>query len=502
VSVSSLPELSLFLFPLLFALIFTWTRNITHLTSIPQGADGDLNEPPPGSPTPPPVSAVAAAAAATAKALAAKTKIDYSYTYAKKDKSIVPILTPTLKDVRKVTKFTLANKMQVYIVSDPGLTESAAALCVAAGSWQDPPNALGMAHFVEHMTFMGTEQHPKPGFFDDYLAENGAQMSNAETSAQHTDYAFSVPHKKFLEALGFFSEFFTSPLFSSSGANKERHAVDSEFQMHKDEDSYRMYFVEKHLASKQHPFSRFSIGSLQTLANVTNKALTKWVKEHYSANLMHVAVYTALPAEKVRDQIVKSFSAVPNRDYKRPKVDHALYAKSTEGKIIHLKTLKKLRHITLQWEIPPMFAHAKLLRPDRMIANVLGDEGEGSILALLRKKHWALSLSAGMGGEGKDNPTFEIATTLTDEGQKKWSDVVRHIFEGIARIKEDGIPNYIFDQIKLRDTHSFQFQWRTSDVFDSAMSAASSMIKEDLTTFPRTLSIIQDFDAKVTDALF
>ena len=75
-SVSSLPELSLFLFPLLFALIFTWTRNITHLTSIPQGADGDLNEPPPGSPTPPPVSAVAAAAAATAKALAAKTKID------------------------------------------------------------------------------------------------------------------------------------------------------------------------------------------------------------------------------------------------------------------------------------------------------------------------------------------------------------------------------------------------------------------------------------------
>ena len=237
-------------------------------------------------------------AAAKARAASIAAKAVQKFTYAKSDPRAIPILTPTLKG-RKVLKFQLANRIQVYLVSDPKLLTSAAALCVEAGSWQDPKDALGMAHFVEHMTFMGTAQHPKPGFFDDYLAANGAQMSNAETSAQHTDFAFACPHKKFLEALSYFAEFFTSPLFSSSGADKERHAVDSEFQMHKDEDSYRMYFVEKYLASVKHPFQRFSIGSLKTLGHVNHAMLTSWVKKHYSANLMHIAVYTALPPEEV-----------------------------------------------------------------------------------------------------------------------------------------------------------------------------------------------------------
>ena len=36
-------------------------------------------------------------------------------------------------------------------------------LSVEAGSWQDPDDALGLAHFIEHMLFMGTHSHPTPG---------------------------------------------------------------------------------------------------------------------------------------------------------------------------------------------------------------------------------------------------------------------------------------------------------------------------------------------------
>ena len=66
-----------------------------------------------------------------------------------------------------------------------------------------------------------------------------------------------------------------------------------------------------------------------------------------------------------------------------------------------------------------MFAHARLLRPDRLVGAVIGDEGPGSLLALLRDKHWANSLSAGLGGEGRDNPIFEIQMELTVAGNLK-----------------------------------------------------------------------------------
>ena len=92
----------------------------------------------------------------------------------------------------------LPNGMGVYIVSDPALQNSAMGVgvevpffvCICnvccdgvavgqVGSWSDPDDALGMAHFVEHMMFMGTKQHPKPGGFDDFLAQNGAQVSTS-----------------------------------------------------------------------------------------------------------------------------------------------------------------------------------------------------------------------------------------------------------------------------------------------------------------------------------
>ena len=92
-------------------------------------------------------------------------------------------------------------------------------------SWQDPDDALGLAHFVEHMLFMGTKSHPDPGAFDDYLSSVGGPMANAQTGAQKTTYAFGAPHRRFLQALWLFAEFFVEPLFNSSGTEKERNAV-------------------------------------------------------------------------------------------------------------------------------------------------------------------------------------------------------------------------------------------------------------------------------------
>merc|ERR1719331_1847283 len=163
---------------------------------------------------------------------------------------------------------------------------------------------------------MGTKQHAKPGNFDEFLAANGAQISNAATGSSSTCYAFSTPHEAFMEGIGRFSEFFTDPLFDSAGAAKEMHAVNQEFEMHKDQDGYREYMVSKQLANPEHPNSRFTIGNLDTLSKVENKKLVDWHERMYSANLMHVAVYTALNVSDVQDLIVEKFSAVEDKGYR------------------------------------------------------------------------------------------------------------------------------------------------------------------------------------------
>jgi len=58
----------------------------------------------------------------------------------------------------------------------------------------------GLAHFLEHMLFMGTEKYPEENDYSKFLAENGGS-SNAYTSSDHTNYYFDVSPKELNGAL-------------------------------------------------------------------------------------------------------------------------------------------------------------------------------------------------------------------------------------------------------------------------------------------------------------
>ena len=125
----------------------------------------------------------------------------------------------------------------------------------------------------------------------------------------------------------------------------------------------RFVFESEHqylyLMWQAHPFHRFAIGSLDTLKNVNHKMLSEHFNATYSANLMHIAVYTALKCEDVRDQVnhpsccqqlqltrccvpqvVASFKQFPNREYRRPWVKHYMLSLRTQGTVLHLKPLR------------------------------------------------------------------------------------------------------------------------------------------------------------------
>lgn len=55
----------------------------------------------------------------------------------------------------------LANEMKCVIISDPETEKSAAVMNVASGSLEDPKSFPGLAHFLEHMLFLGSEKYPK-----------------------------------------------------------------------------------------------------------------------------------------------------------------------------------------------------------------------------------------------------------------------------------------------------------------------------------------------------
>ena len=82
------------------------------------------------------------------------------------DTSATDVVVKSPNDQRDYAHVTLDNGMRVLLISDPDADKSAAALVAFRGSFHDPEDRPGLAHFLEHMLFIGTEKYPEPdGYF-------------------------------------------------------------------------------------------------------------------------------------------------------------------------------------------------------------------------------------------------------------------------------------------------------------------------------------------------
>ena len=117
----------------------------------------------------------------------------------------------------------LPNGLKVVVIHDATTDKAACSLNVNIGSMADPPEFLGLAHFCEHMLFLGTEKFPTENAYSSFLSEHGG-YSNAFTSSSDTNYYFDVAPDHLEGVLDRFCEFFYSPLFNQSCTDREINA--------------------------------------------------------------------------------------------------------------------------------------------------------------------------------------------------------------------------------------------------------------------------------------
>ena len=109
---------------------------------------------------------------------------------------------------------------------DEGLRKAAAAIIVGAGSYHDPPSTQGLAHFLEHMLFMGTKKYPQENAYDAFLSKNGGS-DNAYTEMEHTMYHLEISQEKFFDALDMLAQFFIHPLLLEDAVDRELNSIES-----------------------------------------------------------------------------------------------------------------------------------------------------------------------------------------------------------------------------------------------------------------------------------
>jgi insulysin len=360
-------------------------------------------------------------------------------------------------DLREYRYIKLENKLSVLLISDPTTDQAAAAMSVGVGYFCDPENLPGIAHFCEHMLFLGTEKYPDENEYSSFLSSNGG-YSNAYTSSEDTNYYFEINHPHLKGALKRFAQFFISPLFTEDGTARELEAVNSEHEKNLQSDLWRSHQMMQSTCSKKHPFSKFGTGSKATLDTPeTRNALLDFHTQYYSSNIMNLVVLGAEGLDGLEGYVRDNFSQIENKDVQVPRFTDVLPWEAEEkGQQFYTVPIKELRRVEIAFQFPSLKSEYRKHAPG-YISHLLGDEGPGSILAALKAKGWAMDLMAGFGTHTWSFASMGVTIDLTEEGLEHIFEIVEIVFQYVHVMRTSKPQRWIWDEMKTINANNFRF---------------------------------------------
>ncbi|WP_256260880.1 insulinase family protein [Shewanella sp. NIFS-20-20] len=362
-------------------------------------------------------------------------------------------------DNRQYGYLTLPNQLRVLLVADEQSSQAAASMAVNVGHFDDPAQRPGMAHFLEHMLFLGTDKFPDPAEYHHFINQHGGS-NNAWTGTEHTNFFYSIHASQLEESLDRFSQFFIAPTFNCELVDRERQAIESEFSLKLKDDIRRIYQVQKATINQSHPFSHFSVGNLETLhgdQRVLRQELLDFYQQHYSANLMTLCIVAPLALDKLEQLAMQYFAGIINKNLKKNYPNVTLVGATEQNRQIDIVPLKDQKRLTLSFALGGI-DHLYKTKPLTFISHLLGNESRGSLLHCLKELGLASNLSAGGGVNGYNFKDYCINIQLTDAGLKQIDDIVTLCFEAILLIKTEGLIEWRYQERATLLTLAYKYQ--------------------------------------------
>ncbi len=354
------------------------------------------------------------------------------------------------KDVRQYQAVKLANGMTVLLVSDKQAVKSLSAIAVPVGSLENPDSQLGLAHYLEHMTLMGSKKYPQPENLSEFLKKHGGDH-NASTASHRTAFYLEVENNALLPAVDRLADAIAEPLLDPGSADKERHAVNAELTMARSNDGLRMAQVRAETMNPAHPGARFSGGNLETLRDKPgsnlHQALTAFYHRYYSANLMVAVIYGNQSLPQLAAIATKTYGRVANRNATVPPITVPPVTPKQTGIVIHYQPVQPQKMLRIEFPIANN-SRAFRSKSDTYISYLIGNHSPNTLADWLQKQGLSDAIDAGadpmVDGNGG---IFSIVVSLSDKGFAQRDDVIAAIFSYLNTLRDRGIQRQYFDEI-------------------------------------------------------
>ena len=431
----------------------------------------------------------------------------------------------SVEDRRRYRLVQLSGGLRALVVSDPQAEKRAtAAMCVdRAGARTAPVSLVGLAHYLEHMLFLGSTKYPEESYYKKQVALHNGRC-NASTAPEDTVFFFEVDASGFGTVLDVFSQFFVgSPLMDESAAEREVQAVTAEDSRNRvNDDRRRRMVLQNSVAGRTHgahTWSKFGTGNVTTLdAKAAEKAgvavrpaLLAYRSKFYRTDKMSLVLVSAASLDELEALATSMFgkagtsngagggateasagtidpaeqaaakslidTAAAGAAASEP--DHPWADAETRGDAkrwpfeLRIVPVKERRNVTVMWPLPVALSQHRHPRSpaSAFLTHLLGHEGEGSLFACLQAESLATGVSSGTEA-GSDMAMLSVVVNLTPLGEEKLSLVLQRIFEYVATIAA-GIGGAEAEASWAELAHTCTLNFRYAERGDATAEATS-----------------------------
>jgi insulysin len=401
--------------------------------------------------------------------------------------TIIPV--KSSGDTRDYRIIELSNGLSCILVHDLDTDKSGCGLDVNVGHWLDPLDKPGLAHFLEHMLFLGTEKYPDENSYNSFLNSHGGS-SNAYTSATSTNYYFDVRHEYLTEMLDRFAQFFISPLFTATATEREMNAVNNENSKNLLSDVWRIGQLIKSTSNSAHPYSHFGTGNLATLQGpTTRQQLIQFHSQYYSSSIMKLCVLGRESLDELQDLVLQHFSGIKNLNITAPSFPtNAFSAENSEESQVELDAaqsrqyyeiipIKDIRTLSLLFPMPAVTDYYRE-KPLSVLSHLIGHEAEGSILSTLKQLGWANALSAGLYESFHSFSLFSITIELTEVGLQQVPAIIELIYAYLAILRSTAESEWRRIYQEEADIHRMNFAFKSKESPFHYVSHLASVLQD------------------------
>ncbi|WBU53248.1 pitrilysin family protein [Paracoccus sp. SCSIO 75233] len=387
-----------------------------------------------------------------------------------------------------VSSFTLDNGMQAVVIEDHRAPVVVQMVWYKVGSADEAPGKTGLAHYLEHLMFKGTDTM-EPGEFSQTVTANGG-MDNAFTSYDYTAYFQRIASDRLPMIMEMEADRMANLRVGEEDWQAERQVVLEERAQRTDSNPAALFREERSAAQfLNHPYGNPVVGWRDEMMGLTRADALAWYDRYYAPNNAILVLAGDVTPERAQELAVQYYGPIPAEDdairAARPQEPEQ---RATRRMVMHDPRVPQpsmIRSILVPERNPGDQETAAALT---VLAELLGGSPQTSVLGQeLVMTGKALSASVGYDGFAVDPTNFYISMTPVDGVPPEEAEAA--LDEILAGFLRDGPDPEQFERVKtqIRASRIYELDSAHGRAYDYGQGLATGLSIEDVNDWPDLL---------------